>query len=157
MRTIMRSSYIAQRPRKTIRVRPTMTKKGMRKGYTYVSKGGAVRVKAVPIKDVGAAGKGPKLIGKLKAGMLTKYHYHPVEGTAFRHKALTHAVKKGKENPLAVMRRLIAISTLTKKTLPRASRIYRQDFEWVRRTLFKSKKRVTKHDKEHMHAIKKHY
>jgi hypothetical protein len=109
------------------------------------------------IKDVGAAGKGPKLIGPLKGGMLTKYHYHPVEGTQFRHKALSRAVKKGKENPLAVMRRLIAISTLTKRTLPRASRIYHQDFDWVRRKLFKPKKMMTKHDMEHAHAIRKHH
>lgn len=151
MRTIIRSGYTQKRTRKVI----TVHRDG--KTYRYVRPAGETHVSPARIKDVGAAGKSPKLIGPLKGGMLTKYHYHPVEGTAFRHKALTHAVKKGKENPLAVMRRLIAISTLTKKTLPRASRIYRQDFEWVRRTLFKSKKRVTKHDKEHMHAIKKHY
>ena len=144
MRTIMRSSYVAQRPRKTIRVRPTLTKKGPRKGYTYVSKGGAVRVKAVPIKDVGAAGKGPKLIGKLKAGMLTKYHYHPVEKETFRHNALTKAIRVGKEDPHAVVKRLIAVSTYTKRTLPNASRIYKRDAVWVRRKWASKFKGTTK-------------
>lgn len=150
MRTIIRSGYTQKRARKVI----TVHRDG--KTYRYVRRAGETRVSPARIKDVGAAGKSAKLIGPLKGGMLTKYHYHPVEGTAFRRKALTRAVTKGMENPLAVMRRLIAISTLTKRTLPRASKIYRQDFEWVRRTLFKAKKRFTKHDAEHMHAIRKH-
>jgi len=102
------------------------------KTYRYTRKAGVTRVRAVPTKDVGAIGKGPKVIGKLKAGMLTRYHYHPVEATTNRHKALTRAVTKGREDPHAVLRRLIAISTLTKRTLPRASRIYKADAQWVR-------------------------
>ena len=133
MRTIMRAAYTAHRTRRVVRVRPTLTKKGPRKGFTYMTKGGPVRVKAVPIKDVGAAGKGPKLIGKLKAGMLTKYHYHPVEKETFRHNALTKAIRVGKEDPHAVVKRLIAVSTFTKSTLPNASRIYKRDALWVRR------------------------
>jgi hypothetical protein len=34
--------------------------------------------------------------------------------------------------PLTVFRRLQAIGTLTKRTLPRASRIYRADAKWIR-------------------------
>jgi hypothetical protein len=114
-------------------------------------------VKPTPLKDVGAAGKGPKLIGPLKHGMLTKFHYHPVEATADRRKALARAIKKGGESPLAVMRRLIAVSTYTKRTLPTASKRYRQDFEWVRKTFFKPKKesKQMKQDHEHMTAISK--
>jgi hypothetical protein len=37
-----------------------------------------------------------------------------------------------------VFRRLQAISTLTKRTLPRASRIYKQDAVWVRGKYAKS-------------------
>jgi Family of unknown function (DUF5771) len=131
MRAIMRSGYVAHRKAKVIRVKATVTKRGPRKGYTYKSKGGPVRVKAVPIKDVGAAGKGPKVIGKLKAGMLTKYHYHPVETITARHRALTKAVRVGREDPHQVVKRLTAISTLTKRTLPNASRIYKRDAKWV--------------------------
>jgi hypothetical protein len=54
-----------------------------------------------------------------------------VEAPTTRHKALSRAVSKGHEDPHAVIRRLIAISTLTKRTLPRASRIYKQDAAWV--------------------------
>jgi hypothetical protein len=64
--------------------------------------------------------------------MLTRYGYHPVEASKDRHKALSKAVIKGKEEPRAVMRRLVAISTLTKGHLPRASRIYKADSRWVR-------------------------
>jgi Family of unknown function (DUF5771) len=126
MKSIMRSGYTQVRSRKRIVVH---RKSG--KTYSYVRKAGKTRVRAAPIPDVGAAGKGPKLIGKLKGGMLTKYGYHPVEATTNRHKALSRGISKG-EKPLSVMRRLVAISTLTKRTLPRASRIYKADAMWIR-------------------------
>lgn len=126
MRTIIRSGYIQHRASKRI----TVHRKDGRT-YTYTRKAGTTRVRPVPTKDVGAIGKGPKVIGPLKAGMLTRYHYHPVEAPGTRRKALVRAVTKGREDPHAVIRRLIAISTLTKRTLPRASRIYKQDAAWV--------------------------
>ena len=128
----MRSGYVQNRPRKLIKVKATVTKTGVKRpAFSYVRKAARVHVSPVPIKDVGAAGKGPKLIGKLKAGMLTRYHYHPVEATTNRHKALVRAVKKGREDPHAIIKRLTAIATYTKRTLPRASRIYKQDAKWV--------------------------
>ena len=126
MRTIIRSGYVQHRKSKRITVH---RKDG--KTYTYTRKAGETRVRAVPTKDVGAIGKGPKVIGKLKAGMLTRYHYHPVEAETNRHKALDRAIKNGREDPHAVIKRLVAISTLTKSTLPRASRIYKKDAKWV--------------------------
>ena len=138
MRIVMRSAYVAHRKNKLVQVRAT----AKRKGYTYMAKGGSVHVKAVPIKDVGAAGKGPKIIGKLKAGMLTQYHYHPVETRTARHRALIRAVRVGQEDPHQIIKRLIAISTLTKRTLPNASRIYKSDARWVHEKFskyFKSK------------------
>ena len=132
MKSIMRSGYTQRRTRKVIRV----TRRDGTK-YSYVRKAGVSRVRATPIPDVGAAGKGPKLIGTLKGGMLTKYGYHPVEAKTNRHKALSKGISKG-EKPLSVMRRLIAISTLTKRTLPRASRIYKQDAMWIRSKYAKS-------------------
>jgi len=126
MKSIMRSGYTQVRSRKRITVR---RKDGT--SYSYVRKPGKTRVRAAPIPDVGAAGKGSKLIGKLKGGMLTKYGYHPVEAMTNRHKALSKGISKG-EKPLSVMRRLVAISTLTKRTLPRASRIYKADAMWIR-------------------------
>jgi hypothetical protein len=84
MRTIIRSGYVQHRKTKRI----TVHRKGG-KTYTYTRKAGTTRVRPVPTKDVGAIGKGPKVIGPLKAGMLTRYHYHPVEAPSTRHKALS--------------------------------------------------------------------
>lgn len=122
----MKSGYTQVRSRKKITVR---RKSG--KTYSYVRSAGKTRVRPTPIPDVGAAGRGPQVIGKLKGGMLTKYGYHPVEAMTNRHKALSKGISHG-EKPLSVMRRLIAISTLTKRTLPRASRIYKSDALWIR-------------------------
>ena len=133
MKSALRSSHVRRVTRRVVRVRAT---KG-RASYSYVRKAGMSRVSAVPAKDVGAAGKSTKVIGKLKGGMLTKYGYHPVEAKTNRHKALSMGISKG-EKPLAVMRRLVAISTLTKRTLPRASRIYKQDAMWIRSKYAKS-------------------
>lgn len=125
MKHVIRSGYTVRRSRKVITVR-----RGS-KTYSYVRKAGVSRVKPVPIPDVGAAGLGPKVIGHLKRGMLTQYGYHPVEAMTNRHKALSKGISRG-EKPLAVFRRLQAISTLSKRTAPRASRIYKKDAMWVR-------------------------
>jgi hypothetical protein len=132
MKSELRSSHIRHNTRRVIRV---TRKDGT--SYSYVRKSGLSRVSAVPAKDVGAAGKSTKVIGKLKGGMLTKYGYHPVEAMTNRHKALSKGISQG-EKPLSVMRRLVAISTLTKRTLPRASRIYKQDAMWIRTKYAKS-------------------
>ena len=134
MKHHIRSSHVVKLSRKKITVKAS---KG-RPGYSYVRKAVSRRVKAVPAYDVGAIGHSTKVIGPLKGGMLTKYGYHPVEATSNRHKALTKGISKG-EKPLSVMRRLVAIGTLTKSRLPRASRIYRQDAKWIRRKYLKVK------------------
>jgi hypothetical protein len=126
MKAVIRKGYTQVRKRMKITVR---RKDGST--YSYIRKAGKTRVRAVPIPDVGAAGKGPKLIGKLKKGMLTQYGYHPVEAMTNRHKSLSKGISMG-ETPLAVSRRLIAISTLTKRSAPRASRIYKQDAKWIK-------------------------
>ena len=133
MKSALRSSHVRRVTRKVVSVGAT---KG-RASYSYVRKAAMSRVSAVPAKDVGAAGKSTKVIGSLKGGMLTKYGYHPVEAKTNRYKALSKGISKG-EKPLAVMRRLVAISTLTKRTLPRASRIYKQDAMWIRSKYAKS-------------------
>jgi hypothetical protein len=126
MRHILRAGYVQHRARKTIRV---TRKDGTT--YTFIRKAGTSIVRPVPIKDVGAVGKSPKVIGNLKSGMLTMYGYHPVEAMTNRHKSLAKAIRVGREDPHAVVKRLTAISTLTKRTLPRASRIYKADARWV--------------------------
>ena len=134
MKHLIRSGYVSRRTSKLIRVGATAT----HKAYSYRRKPGFTRVKPLPTYDVGAIGRSTKTIGPLKKGMLTSYGYHPVEAMTNRHKALSKAITKGKEAPLSVFRRLQAISTLTKRTLPRASRIYKQDAVWVRAKYAKS-------------------
>jgi len=131
MRSILRSAYTQHRTRKVI----TVKRDG--KTYRYVRKAGTTRVASRPAPDVGALGKGPKLIGTLKGGMLTRYGYHPVESMTARRRALSKAINVGREKVLSVFHRLQAIGTLTKRTLPTASRIYRRDRDWVRDKFFK--------------------
>ena len=106
MRTIIRSGHLRKLPhsRQTIYISPTR------------------------VRNVGARGKGPKLIGPLHAGMLTKYGYHPFNSLKKRHTALKKAIREGVK---LVQRRLRAIATLTKRTIPRASGIYLRNRKWV--------------------------
>lgn len=133
MRHHIRSSHVMKLSRKKITVH---RKDGT--SYSYVRKASRRRVAAVPAYDVGSIGQSKKVIGPLKGGMLTKYGYHPVEAMTNRHKALTKGISKG-EKPLSVFRRLQAIGTLTKRTLPRASRIYKADARWISKKYLKVK------------------
>ena len=123
----LRSAHVRKVTQKRIVVKGT----SKRPGYSYVRKAKTVRVRGTPAYDVGTIGRPKSVIGPLKHGMLTKFGYHPVEAKTTRHKALVRAVVKGKEDPHAVVRRLVAISTLTKRMAPRASRIYKADSRWI--------------------------
>jgi hypothetical protein len=125
MRSFIKRSHIARLTSRLVSV-PTSAR---RAGYTYTRQAGLVRVKATPIPDVGAAGKKQKVIGRLKAKMLTAYRYHPVESIAARHRALRRAIAA--ETREAVVVRLDAISRTTRRHLPTASRVYRRDRNWV--------------------------
>lgn len=85
-----------------------------------------VYVTPTRVRNMGARGKGPKLIGPLKAGKLRGYS--PFASLFKRHQSLIKALRDGK---VAVMRRLRAIATLTKRTIPRASRVYLRNRKWV--------------------------
>jgi len=124
----MRKGHIRHLSRKRIVV--SGTKKSP--GYSYVRKAQTTRVRGVSAYDVGTIGKPKSVIGPLKHGMLTKFGYHPVEEQNDRRRALNKAIKNGGEKPLAVFRRLQAVSILTKRMAPRASRIYKSDAGWVR-------------------------
>jgi len=132
MHSDLRKSHLRKLTATRISVKATPS----RSGYSYVRKSKTVRVRGVPAYDVGTIGKSKARIGPLKHGMLTKFGYHPVEAKTNRRKALMKAIRIGMEDPLAVFRRLIAISTLTKRMAPRASRIYRQDAAWVKGFFF---------------------
>jgi len=127
MHADLRKAHVRKLTAKRISVKGSAA----RPGYSYVRKAKTVSVRGVPAYDVGTIGKSKVRIGPLKHGMLTRFGYHPVEAKTNRHKALMKAINVGKEDPHAVVRRLVAISTLTKRMAPRASRIYKADSRWV--------------------------
>lgn len=102
-------------------------------GYTRKNK---VRVKSACIKDRGAPGrwqtvKGILGIGKLKRGVLRSLGYDHSDSAATRHAALDKAVRRYGRN--STVRKLNAISTYTKRTIPSASRIYKTDMHYVQK------------------------
>ncbi len=66
------------------------------------------------------------MIPKLKPGLLKGYH--PTMYEKARHKALM-GLKKS--TFLSIGRRLGALSTLTKRTLPKYSKIYKKNSTWA--------------------------
>ena len=67
----------------------------------------------------------------LVSKVLSKYGYHPVKVRTNRYKAISKGIRRG-EAPASIMRRLVAISALTKHTLPRVSRIYKSNARWLK-------------------------
>jgi hypothetical protein len=94
----------------------------------YVRKDGT-RVKPSCIIDRGNLGKGPKLIGKLRQGTLTKYGYHSTDPLATRHRSLVKAISV--YGPTTVILKLNAICILNKNTNPKISKIFCTDKRWV--------------------------
>jgi len=114
-----------------------MCKKGeiVREGFERKSKDG--KKFWVPPVCVKATGEGKKKeqLFRLEPGRLSKYGYEKVtEKTDLsRHKMLKKAMHSG-EKPLSLSRRLNALATLTKNTNPTASRVFKADSEWIKKT-----------------------
>jgi hypothetical protein len=113
-----------------------------RVAYTRKLKNGRrIRVHAALIKDVGRPGKGYRGsdgnpgIGPLREGELSQFGYSNVVKTSAktRRNALKKAVKK--YGSLSVRRKLQAVATYTKNTSPVASKIFKSDIAWIKRTL----------------------
>ena len=104
-----------------------------RSGYTRKN---GTRVKATMIKNLGLPGKGPKLFGPLKHRGLKEYGYFHVDNKPVteRHSALNRAMRSGVPR-VTLIRRLGAISTLTRRTMPRLSHIYRRDQHWLSKSV----------------------
>lgn len=73
----------------------------------------------------------------IRPGMLTRYGYSTRYPAPVRRLALARAARAN--TPLTVMRRLRLVSTYTKRTQPRTSKVYRSNINWIRKTLFVSK------------------
>lgn len=128
---IMRKGY-------TRRFRPSVKQTGFtvrRKGkvYTVRPKANTIRVSASCIKNRGLPGKGPREgegIGKLRKGELIKYGYQYRLSDALRQEALKRAIKR--YGPLSVFRKLDAVTKLSLRTAPDASKIFSRDRNWIR-------------------------
>lgn len=70
-------------------------------------------------------------ISKLRKGMLTMYGYRPKFSLERRKQALMRALRK---TPIGTLiKRLTAVSTLTKRTIPKVSRVYKKNRNWIRK------------------------
>lgn len=119
----------------TRKFRPSVKSTGFtvrRKGtvYTVRPKANTIRVPASCIKNRGLPGKGPEGIGKLRKGELIKYGYQYRLSDSLRQAALKKAVKR--YGALSVYRKLDAVSKLSLRTAPDASKIFSRDRDWIR-------------------------
>jgi len=110
----------------------SIRKKGFtvkRSGTTYrvYPKEHSATVGAACVKDTGAAG--PKSIGPLRKGELTKYGYSWRQPTEKRHAALNKAIKA--YGPLGVFRKLDAVYKLSEHKIPRVAEVFKSDRNWV--------------------------
>jgi len=117
----------------------------MAKGYTVKKASGkeyhikpakkSVYVKPACIKDVGdphVASPAPgKEIGTLRKGELKKHGYVYIKNREQRHDALKKAIKEF--GTLGVYHKLDAIAKLSKHSVPQASRVFKEDREWLKR------------------------
>ena len=113
-----------------------------RAAYTRKTKSGKrVRVSSGLIKNVGRPGKGYRGpngspgIGPLREGELSQFGYTNVvkKSVKSRRSALKKAVNR--YGSLSVRRKLQAVATYTKRTSPRASKVFKSDIAWIKRTL----------------------
>ena len=104
-----------------------------RKAYTRKDK---TKVPSGCIKDRGAVGRWQTLkrmigIGPLKKGHLKGVGYDPVAPASSRHAALDKAVSRYGRN--STIRKLNAIATYTKRTVPSRAKTYRKDMHYIQK------------------------
>ena len=66
---------------------------------------------------------------KPKRDVFPGYHTHKSE--LARHRAMLKAMRIKNETPLAMGRHFLLLSTLTKRTNPKASKIFKADSAWL--------------------------
>ncbi len=107
-----------------------------RKAYTRADgtrvRSARVRRDCIKGRGLHPSRKGPRVIPKLKKGLLEKYGYHGREPVAKRHTALRKAERAyGSTN---LIRKLNAIYVLNRNTSPSLAAKFKADENWVRRT-----------------------
>ena len=101
--------------------------------YTVHPKSQGSKIKPTCIKDKKTSSKETKKIGPLRKGELSKHGYSFRVSREERHKALRQAVKEF--GVLGVYRKLDAVAKLSKSTIPEASRVFKDDRNWINKRL----------------------
>jgi len=114
--TVRREGYLKRVSGHTIRVHP---------------KKNSTLVEATCIKNRGMTGKQAIGIGPLRKGELIQFGYSFRLPREARRKALKKAIKT--YSPIGVYRKLDAVSKLSTRTAPEASRVFAEDRDWVRK------------------------
>jgi hypothetical protein len=130
---VTRSEY--QRRYKTaVREKGYLVRRGGKTVRVFPKKLNSTHVKQACIKDPGLpASLAPgERIGPLRQGELKKYGYVYRLSDDVRHESLKKAVAA--YGALSVYRKLDAVAKLSVHRLPSASRIFKRDREWVKRT-----------------------
>ena len=99
-----------------------------RKAYTRAD-GTRVRATSFEITNRGKPGRGPKLFS-LRKGGLREFGYSVKNSNEARHAALNRARATVPTGTL--IKRLIAVATLSKRTMPVYSNRYRSNANWLR-------------------------
>ena len=92
-------------------------------------------IEARCVKNMGLPGKGTKsgkAFGPLRRGELAKHGYSFRRTDSQRHSALKKAVDEF--TALGVFRKLDAVAKLTMRTVPRASKVFSEDRQWISET-----------------------
>lgn len=109
--------------------------KGKIRRIAYTRKNGT-KVRSKCIKDRGAVGRWQTIkrmagIGPLKTGHLKRVGYDATAAAETRHTALDKAVSRYGRN--STIRKLNAIATYTKRTVPSRAKTYRTDMHYVQK------------------------
>lgn len=136
------SSSYGRRKKLRVKVKPTRFKQSA-KTYTIRRKGKKITVhrKAKLVtrkgytakrKDVGAPGRGKKVIKKIERGKLKKYGYSTSKSTQARHKALAKAVKAyGSDEVWHMLHAQIILRLHQKGKAAKTRKIFEQDRDWI--------------------------
>ena len=103
--------------------------------YRVYPKNKNMYVESRCVKNTGLPGKGSKSakgFGPLRKGELAKHGYSFRATESQRHAALKSAIEE--YTSLGVYKKLDAIAKLTVRTIPRASKVFAADREWVHKT-----------------------
>jgi len=115
-----------------------------------VKKGRGVKLKRIPattvkrarfkIEDIGAVGRGRKVIKKIRKGRLSRFGYSTKKTASERRRALRKADRR--YGSTALFRMLQAQVVLRKRIQPKARKVFEADRNWVKDKLLSRMERL---------------